>query len=87
MFSCMLWNRYVTFLCGQPGIYALGAAAAKCRGDQQHLEHYLGLFNEVTCSFKQDHSKADASSCLILFVVVSFIAFRLLFCCYKTSLQ
>lgn len=43
----MCWNRYVTFLCGQPGIYALGAAAAKCRGDQQRLDRYLGLFNEV----------------------------------------
>lgn len=43
----MQWNRYVTFLCGQPGIYALGAAAAKCKGDQQRLDRYLGLFNAV----------------------------------------
>jgi hypothetical protein len=41
------WNRYVTFLCGQPGIYALGAAAAKSKGDQQRLDRYLGLFNAV----------------------------------------
>ncbi|KAG0566223.1 hypothetical protein KC19_7G047200 [Ceratodon purpureus] len=39
-------KKYVTFLCGQPGIYALGAAAAKCRGDQRSLDRYLGLFYE-----------------------------------------
>lgn len=47
----LISNRYVTFLCGQPGIYALGAAAAKCRGDQRSLDRYLGLFHEVTTVF------------------------------------
>jgi hypothetical protein len=40
-------KQYVTFLCGQPGIYALGAAAAKYKGDQQRLVRYLGLFNAI----------------------------------------
>ncbi|KAJ7519043.1 hypothetical protein O6H91_20G020600 [Diphasiastrum complanatum] len=40
-------EKYVTFLCGQPGIYALGAAVAKCRGDQQRLQYYLDRFLEV----------------------------------------
>ncbi|KAL3699372.1 hypothetical protein R1sor_017394 [Riccia sorocarpa] len=38
---------YVTFLCGQPGIYALGAVAAKYKGDKTRMNHYLALFDEV----------------------------------------
>ncbi|XP_024401743.1 lanC-like protein GCL1 isoform X2 [Physcomitrium patens] len=40
-------KQYVTFLCGQSGIYALGAAAAKCKGDQKRLDWYLSLFNAI----------------------------------------
>eukprot|EP00897_Mesotaenium_endlicherianum_P005332 jgi/Mesen1/4827/ME000243S04003 len=36
-----------TFLCGQPGIYAVGAAAAKLKGDERLLKRYLGLFTEM----------------------------------------
>ncbi|BFI43145.1 hypothetical protein MPTK2_8g15510 [Marchantia polymorpha subsp. ruderalis] len=39
---------YVTFLCGQPGIYALGAVAAKYKGDETRMNHYLRLFDEVS---------------------------------------
>ncbi|KAG6541093.1 hypothetical protein Mapa_017532 [Marchantia paleacea] len=39
---------YVTFLCGQPGIYALGAVAAKYKGDKTRMNHYLALFDEVS---------------------------------------
>lgn len=41
-------HKYVTFLCGQPGIYALGAAAAKSSGDEQSLHRYLQLFHKVS---------------------------------------
>ncbi|EFJ32480.1 hypothetical protein SELMODRAFT_86123 [Selaginella moellendorffii] len=40
-------KQYVTFICGQPGIYALGMVAAKSRGDQQRVDFYLNLFEEV----------------------------------------
>ncbi|CAN6466867.1 unnamed protein product [Victoria cruziana] len=41
------WNRHVTFLCGRGGVYALGAVAAKYRGDHERLELFLNLFYEV----------------------------------------
>nr|GMC72537.1 LanC-like protein GCR2 [Ipomoea batatas] len=37
----------VTFLCGQAGIYALGAVAAKHCGDNVLLDHYLTKFREI----------------------------------------
>ncbi|ERM95223.1 hypothetical protein AMTR_s00009p00267750 [Amborella trichopoda] len=37
----------VTFICGQAGIYALGAVAAKCIGDQSLLDRYLSLFRKI----------------------------------------
>lgn len=40
--------RNVTFLCGQPGIYALGAVAAKLRNDPLRRDFYLSLFNKVS---------------------------------------
>jgi hypothetical protein len=43
--------RNVTFLRGQPGIYALGAAAAKCRHDEKRLNFFLNLFDKVSLSF------------------------------------
>lgn len=39
--------RNVTFLCGQPGIYALGAVAAKLKNDPLRRDFYLNLFNKV----------------------------------------
>ncbi|XP_031484303.1 lanC-like protein GCR2 isoform X2 [Nymphaea colorata] len=36
----------VTFICGQAGVYALGAAAAKLKGDQALVDDYLTLFKE-----------------------------------------
>lgn len=40
-------REYITFLCGQAGVYALGAAAAKCSGNQEMLEYYLRLFRKI----------------------------------------
>lgn len=40
--------RNVTFLCGQPGIYALGAVVAKLRNDPLRRDFYLSLFNKVS---------------------------------------
>ncbi|GLJ13670.1 hypothetical protein SUGI_0217870 [Cryptomeria japonica] len=40
-------REYVTFICGQAGVYALGAVAAKYSGDQQLQEHYLNLFKKI----------------------------------------
>ncbi|KAF3796216.1 LanC-like protein [Nymphaea thermarum] len=37
----------VTFICGQAGVYALGAAAAKLMGDQALVDDYLTLFKEI----------------------------------------
>ncbi|CAM6092150.1 unnamed protein product [Calypogeia fissa] len=45
--AALTMKPYVTFLCGQPGIYALGAAAAQARGDEKRLRHYLSLFDEI----------------------------------------
>ncbi|CAN6461792.1 unnamed protein product [Victoria cruziana] len=39
--------RDVTFICGQAGVYALGAAAAKLKGDQALVGDYLTLFKEI----------------------------------------
>lgn len=40
-------REYITFICGQAGVYALGAAAAKCGGNQEMLEYYLSLFRKI----------------------------------------
>uniref|UniRef100_A0A0C9SAM5 TSA: Wollemia nobilis Ref_Wollemi_Transcript_2437_1707 transcribed RNA sequence n=1 Tax=Wollemia nobilis TaxID=56998 RepID=A0A0C9SAM5_9CONI len=45
-------REYVTFICGQAGVYALGAAAAKCNENQQSLEHYLSLFKKIPKRFE-----------------------------------
>ncbi|XP_063949545.1 lanC-like protein GCR2 [Daucus carota subsp. sativus] len=37
----------VTFLCGQAGVYALGAVVAMHSGDEQLLCHYLSRFREI----------------------------------------
>ena len=39
--------RRVTFICGQAGVCALGAAVAKHQGDGQLLHQYLRKFEEV----------------------------------------
>eukprot|EP00252_Welwitschia_mirabilis_P016049 TRINITY_DN35506_c0_g1_i1.p1 TRINITY_DN35506_c0_g1~~TRINITY_DN35506_c0_g1_i1.p1 ORF type:complete len:444 (+),score=78.98 TRINITY_DN35506_c0_g1_i1:175-1506(+) len=41
-------REYVTFICGQAGVYAIGAVAAKCNGDQQLQEDYLSLFKQIS---------------------------------------
>lgn len=45
--SSISLKRYVTFVCGRAGAYALGAAAAKCAGDKEKMHYYLELFNEI----------------------------------------
>lgn len=40
-------SRRVTFLCGQAGVYALGAVVAMHSGDKQLLDHYLSRFREI----------------------------------------
>ncbi|XP_009767466.1 lanC-like protein GCL2 isoform X2 [Nicotiana tabacum] len=37
----------VTFICGQAGVYALGAVVAKHSGDEQLCDHYLTKFKEI----------------------------------------
>ncbi|KAK9949486.1 hypothetical protein M0R45_005004 [Rubus argutus] len=39
--------RYVTFLCGRGGVYALGAVVANLIGDHERRDLYLNLFLEV----------------------------------------
>ncbi|KAH9559155.1 hypothetical protein CY35_06G044100 [Sphagnum magellanicum] len=45
--AAMTVEQNVTFLRGQPGIYALGAAAAKCRHNEKRLNFFLNLFDKV----------------------------------------
>ncbi|CAK9138218.1 unnamed protein product [Ilex paraguariensis] len=40
-------SRRVTFICGQAGVYALGAVVAKHCGDQQLCDHYLTEFEQI----------------------------------------
>ncbi|KAH9314050.1 hypothetical protein KI387_022677, partial [Taxus chinensis] len=40
-------REYITFICGQAGVYALGAVAAKYSGNQHLQEHYLSLFKKI----------------------------------------
>ncbi|KAI5065846.1 hypothetical protein GOP47_0018470 [Adiantum capillus-veneris] len=40
-------KQYFSFICGQAGIYSLGAAAAKLSGDEQRLIFYLGFFSQI----------------------------------------
>uniref|UniRef100_A0A0V0I1N9 Putative lanC-like protein GCL2-like n=1 Tax=Solanum chacoense TaxID=4108 RepID=A0A0V0I1N9_SOLCH len=37
----------VTFICGQAGVYSLGAVVAKHSGDEQLCDHYLTKFKEI----------------------------------------
>lgn len=37
----------MTFICGQAGVYALGAVVAKHSGDEQLCDYYLTKFKEV----------------------------------------
>ncbi|CAN4104165.1 unnamed protein product [Withania somnifera] len=37
----------VTFICGQAGVYALGAVVAKHTGNEQLCDHYLTKFKEI----------------------------------------
>ncbi|XP_031375300.1 lanC-like protein GCR2 [Punica granatum] len=40
-------SRRVTFICGQAGVFALGAVVAKHAGDDRLLNHYLTQFREI----------------------------------------
>lgn len=43
-----VWGcRRVTFICGQAGVYAIGAVAAKHAGDERLLGRYLTQFKGV----------------------------------------
>lgn len=37
----------MTFICGQAGVYALGAVVAKHCGDEELCKHFLAKFKEV----------------------------------------
>lgn len=41
-------KRCTTFLCGQAGIYSVGAVASHLKGDKNELRRYLALFHEVS---------------------------------------
>ena len=42
----------MTFICGQAGVYAIGAVVAKHAGDERLLGRYLTKFKEVlSCIF------------------------------------
>lgn len=45
----LIWELYrrVTFICGQAGVYALGAVVAKHAGDDRLLHRYLTQFREI----------------------------------------
>lgn len=38
----------MTFVCGRAGVCALGAVVAKLSGDEDMLNYYLSLFNDVS---------------------------------------
>ncbi|KAH0744271.1 hypothetical protein KY290_032264 [Solanum tuberosum] len=40
-------SGHVTFICGQAGVYSLGAVVAKHNGDEQLCDHYLTKFKEI----------------------------------------
>ncbi|PKI56302.1 hypothetical protein CRG98_023321, partial [Punica granatum] len=44
-FELKSWR--VTFICGQAGVFALGAVVAKHAGDDRLLNHYLTQFREI----------------------------------------
>ncbi|MED6189513.1 LanC-like protein gcl2 [Stylosanthes scabra] len=45
--SASLTSRDVTFLCGRAGVCAIGAVAAKLRGDDESLRYYLAHFQKI----------------------------------------
>ncbi|XP_058092399.1 lanC-like protein GCR2, partial [Magnolia sinica] len=64
-------SRHVTFICGQAGVCALSAVAAKNAGDHALLNHYLSQFKAgmvVKEIIKDGIRLANKGSCPLMYV-------------------